>query len=179
MLLKEFKPKVFVMPDQIKFVGVPSLPTLQFIPQKERVEKYKEFTVSHSPRNRMKQDKKGANVIREAVKSLGMRFELITGKSVQEAIQIKGKSHVHVDQIVNMADGYKGGIGKSGLEAIMMGCAVITSGDRHKFCPPVIYTKDLKKDLLKIKDTWEKRVEMQDKWFSKFNTIENFQNYFK
>jgi hypothetical protein len=176
-LMRKNKCKVFAMPDKEKYIDLPWTPAFQFTEIRPRVRKYDYFTVSHSPRNSRKQSRKGSDKIKEVVESLGLRYELITNMSHAQAVEKKGKSHIHIDQWLE--GDYKGGLGKSGLEAIMMGCAVITSGDKHKFSPPITYSKDLKNDILRLVNTWEQQVAEQDKWFKDFNTVENFKEYYR
>jgi hypothetical protein len=170
--------KTYAMPDLLKFIGKKCKPAFQYTEIVDRVEKNKVLTISHSPRNNSKQGKKGTKLIKEIVQSLGLKFDLISNISHQQAVKRVGQSHIFIDQIIDREDGYKGGIGKSGLEAIMMGCAVITSGDKHKFSPPITYTKDLRSDILRLTRTWEQQVEKQDDWFNQFNTIANFKKHY-
>ena len=137
-----------------------------------------EFTISHSPFGKKKFREKGTLEIIEATK--GYDFDLITGVSWDECLIRKAKSHIFVDQI----DHYDRSkfkfrdkqyvwpaLGKSGLEALHLGCLVITHGkgyDTDIPAPPVAWCNGNFKEVLEyyIKNENE-RTEMANegkKW---------------
>jgi hypothetical protein len=106
------------------------------------------LTICHSPSFKYKSDKKGSKCIAQAVANIQngsslVDYLLLTDLPWQEAIKAKSISHIFIDQMVDRPE-YTGGLGKSGLEAMLLGCLTITSGvskdaDNHTATnPPVI-----------------------------------------
>ena len=75
-------------------------------------------------------------------------WQLITGMKHDKCLRAKAAAHIFVDQIVEQpsTDGfpeYHGGVGKSGLEAMRLGCVTLASGSLPPdmdiaFAPPAI-----------------------------------------
>lgn len=144
---------VFAMPDLYPYrEGKPTLPyyppfSLEHIP----IKKNKHFTICHSPGDKAASNKKGSIEIRKAVERFMKQYPEteyleLTGLSHEECLRQKAKAHVFIDQMVpegSMPHGYKGGIGKSGVEAMHLGCLVFTSGNRMQHSnmptPPIMY----------------------------------------
>lgn len=111
--------------------------------------KNEQLTISHSPFGKKKYREKGTDQIIEAIE--GYNFDLITGISWDNCLKRKAKSHIFVDQI----DHYDRSkfkfrdpeyvwpaLGKSGIEAMHLGCCVITHGaayDTDIPAPPVAW----------------------------------------
>jgi len=97
--------------------------------------KNNELTISHSPFGLMKFREKGTEQIIEASK--GHNFDLITKVSWDKCLKRKAKSHIFVDQVdhydrskfkFRSKDYVWPALGKSGIEAMHLGCCVITHG---------------------------------------------------
>ena len=111
--------------------------------------KNEHLTISHSPFGKGKFREKGTDEIIEATDKYN--FDLITGVSWKECLIRKAKCHIFVDQIDNddrdkfkfTTKGYVWpALGKSGLEAMHLGCLVITGGkgyDTDIPAPPVAW----------------------------------------
>jgi len=126
-------------------------------------DKYEEFTVCHSPGYKHKAGSKGKGtpIIEEALKSLGVRHAILKGLPFKQAVQIKARCHVFVDQMVPTV----GGIGKSGLEALCLGLPTLcdvslsTFSGRYAECP-VIHVENvdqLTSIIKKLRDDSEMR----------------------
>jgi len=97
------------------------------------------FTICHSPGPKAATNEKGTLQIREQVQRFlhnnpGAEYIEITGKTHAESIEIKSKAHVFIDQLVPPGvkpNGYAGGLGKSGVEAMQLGCYTITNRTEH------------------------------------------------
>jgi hypothetical protein len=128
---------VFAMPDLMPFRE--NLPTLTYLPPFEishiKVEKNKRFTICHSPGPKVSTNAKGTREIRAAVHLFqrhhpNTEYLELTGLSHDECLLQKAKAHVFIDQIIpenRQINGYAGGLGKSGIEAMHLGCYVISS----------------------------------------------------
>lgn len=152
--------KVFVMPDKIDYCTNSFIPIYQALNISGGLNKFNKFTITHSPRIKEKIYYKGTNQIQSIILELQNKydfdFKIITGMSYKEAQEIKSKSHLFIDQLIfenkfinqsrwggNII--YKGGLGKSGLEAMCMGVCTITSGEFFNTMPyfeppPVLWT---------------------------------------
>ena len=100
------------------------------------------ITLGHSPASPQKQAMKGTPQIKRAFKKVvrtfpNARAEIIVGLSHKQCLEKKREMSIFVDQVVSpdlpgvpggARMGYTGGLGKSGLEAMMVGCSVLTSG---------------------------------------------------
>jgi len=123
--------------------------------------KNKVLTVGHSPFGEMKFREKGTEHIIETCADLGVNLDLITGVSWQQCLKRKAKCHIFVDQIdhydrhkFKIRSGYVWpALGKSGLEALHLGCCVITYGkgyDTDIPAPPVAWCRDNFRAVLEI-----------------------------
>lgn len=138
---------VFAMPDLFQYrKGLPTLPYYPpFSLEHVKVKKNKHFTICHSPGPKAATNKKGTLDIRKAVQQFKQKYPAteyieITGKSHAECLELKAKAHVFIDQIVpegSMPHGYKGGIGKSGVEAMHLQCEVIGNVAECEIMPPM------------------------------------------
>lgn len=95
------------------------------------VKKSDDLTICHSPYNWTKMEQKGTCEIARTVNKLKKRhtleFDVVLGLSWKNCMGHKASAHIFIDQIVDTPD-YKGGLGKSGIEAMACGCLTITSG---------------------------------------------------
>jgi len=142
--------------------------------------KNRTLTLSHSPFTQSKFLQKGTDYIINATKNYN--FDLITGVSWDESINRKAKSHIFIDQIDYDNPYHKGeiewdgGIGRSGLEAMLLDCLVISRG---KFtgidipAPPIVWCdKNSLGDILKhyaysIEER-NKVISLQKEWALKY-----------
>lgn len=110
-----------------------------FIDFKINIEKAKKLRVCHSPFSNNKMKLKGSNYISKALSNLHTKghifdYECITGDSWKNTLNRKSKCHFFIDQLCiethPSSKHYKGGIGKSGLEAMLLKCLTFSSGKR-------------------------------------------------
>lgn len=134
-LIKNSNIKVLIMPDLIPFIDkkIKYKPYFQHlsINTKEEIIKNDILTFSHSPGLKYKSDLKGSKFIEQTLK--GQNLIVIHNKTWSQCIDIKKKTHIFIDQmIINNKFKYSGGIGKSGLESMLLKNILITSS------PPLI-----------------------------------------
>jgi hypothetical protein len=121
---------------------------------------------------------KGTQQILWTFKQLKLNYDIIMGRPWKECMIRKAKCHIFVDQISCQPDDiwdlpkdWKGGLGKSGLEAMLLRCLTISRGNFQDYDipkPPVVeclpetlkdilevYVKDENKRLNKIKEQYE------------------------
>ena len=134
-------------------------------------EKYTKLTVAHSPFVPAKFREKGTVDIKRIVGLLDVDLDIITGVSWDECLRRKAPAHIFVDQIDHYdRDKFKfrdpdyiwPALGKSGIEALHLGCAVITYGAKHDTeipAPPVAWvTKDtFEETLLRLVNSPDER----------------------
>jgi len=98
------------------------------------------LTVAHSPFVASKFKEKGTQKIIEVISNRNVDFDLITGVSWEECLTRKAKAHIFVDQIDHYdRDKFKftdpnyvwPALGKSGIEAMHLGCLVLTYGKAY------------------------------------------------
>jgi hypothetical protein len=149
--------KLFVMPDIAKYCTVPYkifYPpfTLTGISTNPGIE----LIVSHLPGEKYESDAKGTSLIKKAIENLHelYNFTFITFGSVHHtaAIYTKQRSMLYIDQLIEDnrfgSDTYKGGLGKSGIEAMMLGIPVVTSGESTDDLPMKWINKDNIEDVI-------------------------------
>lgn len=134
---------VLIMPDLVEYLDkdIPYRIFLQHIPIIDDLLSIKneEITISHSPGFKYKTDLKGSSKIERILYNYNL--DVIYDVPWDKCITRKSKSHIFIDQIVDRVD-YKGGIGKSGLEAMLLNCLVITSGN-NIICEPTFESPPL------------------------------------
>jgi len=129
--------KVYAMQDLMRYrVGLPTEIYYQPIEIDDiEVVKNQKFTICHSPGVKSKTNQKGTIQITETINRYiannnNATYSLITDASYKECLLEKSKSHLFVDQLPPDNDyGYMGGVGKSGLEAMLLGSVVLTKGE--------------------------------------------------
>lgn len=181
--------KVLIMPDLIPFINdkIKYKPYFQHIniDIEQPIQKYDELTFSHSPGLKYSSDLKGSKFIKKTLHD--QKLIVIKNKTWSECIEIKKKTHIFIDQmIINNKFKYAGGIGKSGLESMLLKNILITSAPTlitEPFFenPPSINIKpnELREtidsysgDLEKIKITANKQFEWAKKYTS-LNFVKN------
>ena len=120
--------------------------------------KNKALTIAHSPFVPAKFREKGTQQIIKD--TYGYNTDIITGVSWDECLTRKAKAHIFVDQIdhydrakfrFKSPDYVWPALGKSGIEALHLGCLVITYGkgyDTEIPAPPVAWCKGNFKEVL-------------------------------
>lgn len=134
----------FVMPDLIPFVersGVhPFFPGTATPQQGERTARDGPLRIGHSPSSQSRFDQKGTAFIQEVLGKHKVEMDLITGLEYSDALARKAQLDLFIDQIsYPKFEGvdWCGGLGKSGLEAMAMGVAVVTSGNLADTAPEI------------------------------------------
>jgi hypothetical protein len=196
---------LYLMPDIAPFSLIAYKPIYQYIKIHNSLilpKRTDKLLVTHSPKNRSKMNKKGSSTIIRIVNDLQKKydfdFKLIHNLFPDEAIMEKSKSHIFIDQLIydnkeinqSIFGGkitYNGGLGKSGIEGMLMNCCVITGGkvpetEPHFAPPPITWTsydkfyEDLK-GLIIDEEKRNKQIEEQDKWLLQYNNKEFFRKY--
>ena len=142
--------------------------------------KSEQLTIAHSPFGPMKYREKGTEQILSTCAKIGVKLDLITGVNWDMCLNRKAKSHIFVDQIDHY-DRHKfafrdpqyvwPALGKSGIEAMHLGCCVITHGkgyDTDIPAPPVAWCNGNFQEVLKyyIKNEKERKEMAEEgrKW---------------
>jgi len=151
--------RVFAMPDWIKYCEVAVKPIYQaiYMPKVIHTKNNNIVNICHSPHQKGKY--KGTDKINSVITKLSKRYELnyneLNVLSWKDCIKEKAKCHIFIDQIIsdnpeipqsrwNDTD-YRGGLGQSGLEGMLLGSCVIVGADRvntrpHLETAPVLWT---------------------------------------
>tara|TARA_R110002020_G_scaffold326682_1_gene542302 strand:- start:1612 stop:2520 length:909 start_codon:yes stop_codon:yes gene_type:complete len=181
--------KVLIMPDLIPYINdkIRYKPYFQHIniDTDQPIQKYEELTFSHSPGLKYESDLKGSKFIEKIL--YDQKLIVIKNKTWSECVETKKKTHIFIDQmIINNEFKYSGGIGKSGLESMLLKNILITSAPpliTEPFFenPPSINIKpdDLRKtidsyigDFERIKSVSNKQFEWAKKYTS-LNFVKN------
>lgn len=183
-LYKQLGLIVYCMPGLLKYrQNLPTIPYYQpFDLKNYPIKKNDELTICHTPYHSTKLQIKGSHYINKIIKQLPMkvRYEFIMNKSWEGTLKIRSQSHITIDMIIKVGN-YTGGIGKSGLEALWLKSALITTGNsftsKYFNSPPVIFTtiENFKQDLLDLiedKDYREDQIKFQRKWAEKYLSYE-------
>jgi hypothetical protein len=173
------KIKILIMPDEISFLDSSLTYKMyyQHIPHiKElQMKKTKEISFSHSPGAKYKSDKKGTSYIQSQIPDI----RILSGLSWENCIRQKSCTTIFIDQMVDDTIlNYKGGVGKSGLEAMLYGCLTITSGIiPFSICPVKCVEKERLKETVEYymhnKGEREELCKIQQEWAMK-NLSKNF-----
>jgi len=136
--------QVFAMPDLAYLNGTKNIYYQPFVMPK--VDKRKTNLVCHSPYCDKKEIQKGTTYISAVCTKNNLPLTIIKGKTWQETIREKATHLICIDQLFR-------GIGKSGLEAMLLDCVVLTGRKpAGNHLPPVVWTdkNNLSKDLLDV-----------------------------
>jgi len=160
-IISEYGWNVFAMPDLAALAGTNNIYYQPFIIPE--VNKTKTKLVCHSPFHISKEKEKGTKYIERICFMNDMPITIIRNTTWRKTIEIKAKHKIMIDQIYS-------GLGKSGLEAMLLNCVVL-SGIKPKGnnLPPIIWTnkQNLEADLL---DIWinpvkvKRVIEEQREW---------------
>jgi hypothetical protein len=152
--------QVLAMPDLMPVIGLPDVgpywpPVACLEPGARRP--HSALRVGHSPSKAERRAQKGSDLIETTCQELGIDLEIVSGLSHRAALERKQTFDLFIDQVSDFlfeGTSWHGGMGKSGLEAMAMGCAVLTSGtiantEPDLPMPPVVWTdrERFEKDL--------------------------------
>jgi len=185
-IIKDRNINVFTMVDKGHLIDVELKPFFQpFDLSQTEIIKNNILTVCHSPWSEHKRKTKGSYKILESVSKFNVDYVEILGKSWHECLLEKAKSHIFIDQLVAQ-DNYIGGLGKSGLEAMLLKCVVLTSGEyiENDYIeePPVVWINGNNieaklKELIENKGLREEIINEQYEWAKKYTSYEFVANY--
>jgi len=136
--------RVWAMPDLAAKAETDNIYYQPFI--MPEVDKRKTDLICHSPYCEEKMKQKGTTLITAICSKNNLPVTVIIGKKWKESIDIKARHLYFVDQLYR-------GIGKSGLEAMLLDCAVITGVKPEcNYLPPVVWSdaKNFEQDLLTL-----------------------------
>jgi len=160
-IIAKHKWNVFAMPDLAPLCGTKNIYYQPFIIPD--VDKKKTGLICHSPFHASKLKEKGTPHIQSICAKNNIPLTVIMNKSWLDTIRIKAYFSIFIDQIHR-------GLGKSGLEAMLLDCAVI-SGIKPKGdnLPPILWTdkKRFENDLIGLINDREKVgriVKRQNEW---------------
>ena len=109
------------------------------------------ITVCHSPAIKQKTVQKGTDIINSIVSELPVKYDLLMRLPWIDTIKRKAKSHIFIDQLDDTRQDFNPALGKSGVEAMLLGCLVMSNFTHVESdipAPPVILVN---KDNLKEK----------------------------
>ena len=152
--------------------------------------KNKKLTICHSPSVKVFSNQKGSAQIKTAVeRAIGKKnihYECITSDTWSGTMEKKSKSHIFIDQLVisnhYQHKGYVGGIGKSGIEAMLLKCLTISCGtpiDTDVPAPPYVVANTVDELAQKLKYYIENKKEReliitkQYEWAKKYTSMKN------
>lgn len=148
------------------------------------------LTICHSPSVKVKTNQKGSAQIQSVINDIKPKvcanYICITDETWSGTIKQKSGAQIFIDQLVMnnhyASKGYVGGIGKSGLEGMLLKCLTISSGKIVKTdvsSPPYVIANDkeeLTKQLLfyiKNVDARNDLIKKQFNWAKKYTSFEN------
>lgn len=181
------------------FPYVPPLSMKYFPFLKEKKRNNNQIVLGHSPGTKLKTDEKGTSFIEGVFKSVKSKYENVSYKIIEnmgneECIKMKYSCDIFVDQIIdnsmnNCDPPYLGGQGKSGIEAMVLGCLAMTSyrdlSSEPYFpnTPMVQVSKDnLEQTIEKFiidKDLRDNVINKQKKWVKKYLNDKFFASYIR
>lgn len=174
--------EVFCMADLWKFCKFEKKMYVHpFIPISTPIKKNKVFTICHSPYHKVKTNQKGSKEIEAAVNQLKkgqeLEYSCIKDSTWEETLAIKAGAHFFVDQLSLDNHyaylGYEGGLGKSGLEGMLLKCLTFCGGkpfDSDIPAPPYVVTNrsnDLLEKMtyyIQHRNAAESRIKRQYDW---------------
>lgn len=160
-LFRENNWTVWAMPDLAEKARTENIYYQPFI--MPEVDKRKTDLICHSPFCEAKTVQKGTAIIAAICRKNNLPLTIIKGKTWRESVGIKARHLFCIDQLFR-------GLGKSGLEAMLLDCIVLSGLKPHRpNLPPVVWTdkKSLEKDLLGLifdKQRQKEIIETQRAW---------------
>jgi len=163
---------VYAMPDLDDYCFHPYVPAYQTIelPEIEIKKPANSIVICHSPGKKGAANIKGTKqidvVIKELKKKYDIEYLLLQKLSWEDCIKVKSKAHIFIDQITkgnpyipqNRFGGkikYKGALGKSGIEGMLLKCCTITTMKRTETLPYFPFPPAILTDYLTFKGDLE------------------------
>lgn len=177
---------VLIMPDLIKYLDkkITYRPYFQHIDISniKLQNKNKKIIISHSPGLKYKLDLKGTSKIIKILSNYNL--DIIYNELWENCLIRKSKSHIFIDQLIS--SNYGGGLGKSGLESMLVNTLTLTSGKQpitEPFFPnpPIIIINEnnLKETVdfyLKNENELNKKIKEQNQWAAKYTSSDFVKN---
>ena len=141
-IISENKWNVFAMPDLAPLNGTKNIFYQPFILPEVNKEKTK--VVCHSPFHISKEKEKNTAFITNICVRNNIQLTIVKNVTWLKTIEIKAQHSIVIDKIPQ-------GVGKSGLEAMLLDCAVLSGiKPQGEYLPPIKWTdkENLEKDLL-------------------------------
>ena len=166
-IIAKYKWNVFAMPDLAPLNGTKNMYYQPFIMPDVSLKKTE--LICHSPFHVSKLPHKGTYFIKAVCTKNDLPLTIIMNKTWEEAIKIKRRYWICIDRLAD----YTCGVGKTGLEAMLLDCAVISgTKPEGENLPPIVWTskETFEKDLLKLVHDKEYRIKVikrQRKWADK------------
>jgi hypothetical protein len=189
-IIEDHEIEVFCMIDLWKFCKHEKKAYFQpFEPFEIDIKKNEQITVCHSPSVKFSTNQKGSAQIGRAVDAVinkrDVNYLCITNDTWSEAVKKKSTAHIFVDQLVMSnhysSIGYEGGIGKSGLEGMLLKCLTISCGTPIETdipAPPYVVAnnvEELEEAILGFTDNKIARnamIKKQYSWAKKYTSPE-------
>lgn len=140
---------VFLLPNLIPLASIPVIPLHHPMPVMPSM-RGATVTIMHSPGRDGKAEQKGTEAIERVLHKLkeDYRFDYlrIMYKTLVECLQLKAQAHIFIDQLP--PPNLPSGVGRSGLEALALGCATMSTlydpanVDGYFDPPPVLAIRD-------------------------------------
>jgi hypothetical protein len=177
--------EILIMPDLIHQLhpSIPYRPYFQHIPFNKQLllKKDPRLTVAHSPGLKRYSNEKATTFIETTLNSYNL--DIIHGFPWHECVKRKSKATFFVDQMCIFKNlDYYGGLGKSGLEAMLYGCLTITTGyppktEPHFPLPPALYIhpsqlRDTIDHYLFCEDERNELISRQQQWAKKYLSVD-------
>ena len=181
-LIEKLNAEVFCMPDLWHLCKFEKKAFYQpFNISKIKIRKRNPVFLCHSPYSDAKSKRKGTEEIIEVFKKMqdkyGISYRIIKGLQWRKCLKIKARAHIFVDQYIHGE--YIGGVGKSGLESMLLKCLTISSGRPVKTDipdPPVVWCNErlgrvINRYILK-KEKRNETIEKQYEWAKKYTSFD-------
>jgi hypothetical protein len=153
-IISDNKWNVFAMPDLAPLNGTKNIYYQPFY--MPRVNTHKTEVVCHSPAHHSKLSEKGTDIIKDICNRNHIPLTVIMNDTWGNTIKIKGRYKYFIDQLYS-------GIGKSGLEAMLLDCVVFSGvKPQGENLPPIVWTdkNTLERDLLRVMSSPEEEVKI-------------------
>lgn len=128
------------------------------------VETTKTKLICHSPYHVTKLKQKGSDVIIDTCRELGLPLTVIIGQSWEDTVKEKARHMFCIDQIYQ-------GLGKSGLEAMLLKCITISGIRPLSPHPPIVWTskETLKRDIEALMEADTEAVQSEQYRWAEMN----------
>lgn len=205
--VKKHNISVYVMPDLVPYCkGIEYKPIYHFMKINDNnINKNNDILlIGHGPSTLQKAKIKGSKQIENIINKLKSKYNnvdyiQIIGKKHGEGLKLKKQCHIFIDQLIynnpyiditkhwDKIIPYKGGLGKSGLEAMHLKCCTLTGGLKYNTepyfeSPPIIWIdyNNIENELIKLLNNKNKINEIannQYNWIKNYSTSKFAKNY--